>query len=459
MADIEIVAIRDADGSLRIGREPAAPAGRVRLCLTGLDLLVDPTDPDGPPCLTVWDRSSAGPALVEMIGSEASRAVLALERGERAGVVVHRGELGDGIVRVGLLRWLGASSPDPLTDEVVGVEAALTTLEVGDVMDLDIVEQAREELLAAGPTVARWSSRARERGAPAFWAAFVGQAVSAALAEHDMRNPDGPVAADLRHEDELADAIGEDLGPRAPDDLSGLADRRLPVAQHAGAPQAGPRTASVDWWQVPRGLLDPGEDTVEWAVLDRAITVRARAARGAVPTGRLGFRVYRRGAPLPVAWGALRLEGDRWEGAAHLVAAADAAEIEIDIIDVIDTRRPRLGRSARTARAERWAARGVTALRLGSADDARGALEESARLYRALAGEDPVARRCEARVSAVLRSALIHQGQERMARAVGRAWRSPQPPVGEEDVVLPDLDAVGWHATVSEQLLLEGGMP
>ncbi|MCD2187849.1 hypothetical protein [Actinomycetospora soli] len=459
MSDPELVVDRDADRTLRIGRPPAAPAGHCLVCLAGVDLLVDPTDPEGPPFLTVWEPTVAEPALIELLGERSAQDALGLGPAERTVVVARRGELADGVTRVAVLRWLGAASPDPIAEEVWRVETALAVLAVDEVMAPELVEQARQDLLASGPAVARWSAQARDRGAAGPWADLVREAVPAALAEADLDDPDGAVAADLRHEDELAPVAGEETAFRVPDDLSVLADRALPLAVHAGAPTAGRRTASVDWRQVPRGLLDPGEDTVEWAVVGNSLQVSARAAAAANPGGRLAFRAYERGNPLPVARGLLRLDGGTWVGEATLLAdtpRADPAALEIDVADADRARRPRLGRAARRARAERWAARGVTALRLGASGGARGALEESVRLYRALAGEAPQARRGEARATAVLRATLAAEGRARMAEAVGRAWLSPQLPVDDDDVAVPDLDTPGWSRTVTEHLLLSG---
>ena len=252
--------------------------------------------------------------------------------------------------------------------------------------------------------------------------------------------------------------------------LPGIGDRLVAGAAHAGrgdGDDAERQVASVDWLQVPRGVLDTAEGTVTWSLSDGAtprVTVAVRALPDGAPATGLAFRLYGTALPLPIAAGSLQLApgGTEYVGSAVLHGPPVGA-LTLDVHDPATARPPRLGDDRDTAEGMRWAARAVTALRLagpsGAADAAaRGAVTQAARVFRRVAAGHPrpaqqeLAARRQARCYALLRAILGRTGDRELARLDAR-WGTPREPVQEVDVVPPSLAGPGWEALPVENAL------
>ena len=134
----------------------------------------------------------------------------------------------------------------------------------------------------------------------------------------------------------------------------------------------------------------------------------------------------------------------------------------LDVHDPHHARAPRLGSDRHTAQAIRWAARAITALRIGgpTADQtAQAALQEAARLFMRVRTRHPrreqqqLAERRQARCYAVLRAVQLRRGDDRQASDLARRWGASTAVRGEADVRPPDLTGPGWLPLAAENAL------
>lgn len=462
-----------AGGAVLVGALPAGPAGLGVVGMPGAVAYVDPADPERLAHAVLHDPDRALPAVAAVYGDAVARAVAAAGPSpvEVATLDAPGAEL---VRRAGIADWLRTCSPDllpdPLLEIQIGIAAADPDLDTGE--EDSAVELLRRHAVRIVRTVQRVRDPDRRgpgMGAvPAGLAELVATAVDAAASVVGIGTR---VHADVEHECELLAAVRSfDLPVSALSwadlvDLPQTADRRPAGAGHAGQSAPAAR-ASVDWTQVPRGVLATGEDTVEWAVSDAELVVAVQAAAGAPDSRTLAFRGYVPGRPLPVSRGMLRRTGDgaRFTGRARLSDGVRPSDpLVVDVYDVQSRLPPRIGVEGVAAKAERWAVRGVTLLRIGvAADDAdqiaASALDEAAAHYGAVVAAHPdsdrrdLALRRQARCVAVRRAVLDRLGQRRQAVAVGRAWRAGEV-VTEADVAVPDLDGPGWAPLAAEWAL------
>lgn len=464
---------RDPDGeAVLVGTPPAGPAGLGAVALTGSQLYVDPCAPDDPPYAVVEDAAESSSALEAVYGQALAATVAGAGDGT---VTVGLGPAHATVRTIGLVRWLDSHTPDLLPTALLDVQFGVAVADLGELADEFLQDEGEDRLRRHSGLVLALSRGLREPGSRL---PGLTDLISGAVARLAHVLPaDHPHQRELEHEDELAEALhvlgGAHLTPdwTALLELPELGGRELLGAAHAGGPDAAPgvdRAASVDWHQVPRGLLDSAEGTVRWSVAGgdpRTVRVAVRAAAGAPDSTRLAFRVYAPDFPIPVAVGTLRRSADRSEftGDAVLVMPT-AGPLTVDVHDALDTRPPRLGPDAVLARGTRWAARGVTALRLGGSapaalDAARGALEEAGGLFSEAAqtltrtGPRELARRREARCDALVRAVLLRGGHHRMASAMAGPWDPLPGSVTTADVTPPDLGLAGWLPLVAERAL------
>jgi hypothetical protein len=462
MAEVQLR--RGAGPAVLIGPPPAGPAGVSVIGIGGGDVHFDPAAPDETLHAVLHEPALAAPAVAALYGPAVAAAVG--ELGDEAVIVTaDPGPLDAPLRRLALCRWLATQSPDQLPEPLLDVERGVA----GFAPELaeDVTEEATQLLIARGDLVARLSRQLRETGLPeppAGLAALVAAAVPAAL---EVVEVGSATYAELEHERELAVAVRHlGLPPLTWDVVTALpllGGRTLTGARHAGDESPGvEQRASVDWLQVPRGVLATDEDTVRWTRSGPQVTVSVRAAHGAPDYAGLGFRVYAEGMPLPVARGVLRRsrDGVLFAGSAPLPDGA-AAGLTVDVYDRGDTRPPRLGVAATVARAQRWATRAVSLIRLGAPDRQSGlvaaaALNEAGSLYGAVVDQHPNAahrarsRRRQARCAGLQRAVLTRVGSARQADAIGRRW-AVVGPLTEVDVAVPDLAGSGWAPTVAEQ--------
>lgn len=462
MADVQVR--RGAGPAVLVGAPPAGPAGVSVIGIEGGDVHVDPAAPDEALHAVLHEPAAAAPAVAALFGPAVAAAVIELDD-DAVTVAADPGPLDAPLRRAALCRWLATQSPDQLPEPLLDIEGGVA----GSAPELaeDVAEAAGQLLVARADLIARLSRQLREPDLPDPPVGLAPLLAEAVLAALEVVTVGTATYAELEHEQELAAAVRHlGLPPLTWDDVSALpllGGRTLTGAQHAGddAPDVEQR-ASVDWLQVPRGVLATDEGTVRWSRSGPEVTVSVRAAHDAPDYAGLGFRIYAEGMPLPVARGVLRrtLDGARFAGSAPVPDGA-VADLTVDIYDRTDTRPPRLGVAATVARAQRWATRAVSLIRLGAPDRQSGlvaaaALNEAGSLYGAVVDQHPNAahraraRRRQARCAGLQRAVLTRVGSVRQADAIGRRWAADGR-VTDADVAVPDLAGPGWAPIVAEQ--------
>lgn len=467
--DNEQIAVRRGpDGAVLVGPVPACPAGRVVVGVPGGEVHLDPAAPDGPPLAVLREPEEAGTVVAELFGPEAPPAV----RLGDATLLWTPGPGWDAVRRAGLSRWLHRHAPDVLSETLLDLEfgVAASAVELSD----DELADAATLLGDRAGAVVRLSRLLREPGRPDPPSGVPELLAAAADAALEQAALDATTAADLEHERELAAALTRFGGSGSTIDWTALAaipevgGRELAGAGAAGGePGSGEFRGSVDWYQVPRGVLDTTELTVTWTLDGDVLEVSVLARPGGPDHGGLAFRVYAPDDPFPLGRSALRRspDGTRFRGRTVLRATTAAAgRLSVDVFDATDRRRPRLGVEAVRARAVRWSTRAVTLVRLAGtgvrADDvAAEALHEAEALYDEVAEDHrdeehrDAAQRCAARCAGLRRAVLLRDGQERQATAIGREWTDVEAPVMAADVAVPDLDGAGWRPLAAEHAL------
>lgn len=460
---------RVAEDLVLVGEPPAGPAGVGIVAVPAAEIHVDPTAPDGPPYAVVHDVDEAEHALSRVYGLPVADAFGRLADGETAIAAVEPTPDTTAFHTLGVLTWLAQWSPDLLPAGLLDLEAAVTALALDDAVADHLLRSAEERLTRRADLAVTLSRRLRDGAAEP----PPGLPDLVATAVRELRGllaPDDPYHDDVEHEAELPAAlrtfgVGTVLDWAALAELPEVGARTLAGAVHMGpeVDRGAELFDSVDWHQVPRGLLDSGEDTVRWSLRNGPeVTVAVRAAAGAGHSERLGFRLYATGRPLPLACGSLRRspDGAEFVGSAP-VFGPTSGPLVLDVHDTLDPRPPRLGTNRLTASAMRWAARGVTGLRLGGGSPAagqvaRGALWTAAGLFNDIADTNPasqtLARRRRARCMAMISAIMVQAGQDRAAEQVLRQF-PPADPITASDVTVPDLSGPGWVPSVTERAL------
>jgi hypothetical protein len=467
----------DDDGTLLIGTPPAAPAGAGHVLLRGAEVFLDPTAPDDPPYVVVHHLDDAATALELLHGAEVAAAAGRVADGApEESPTVEPGLAAAAIRELTVVRWLETHSPDLLPAGLLDLGFGTAAAGLDDLLAQVEEEDATRRLVHRAGLVVDLARRLRDGDtpAPAGLAALVDAALPAVSAVLPF---DSPHLDDLTHEEQLARALralgdGTRLNWSQLASLPGIGDRTVEAATSGGfrSVTVEERLASVDWHQVPRGLLDTAEETVTWSVSPGApplVTVSVRAVAGAPPFDGLAFRLYGSGVPLPIAVGRLSLApgGDAFTGTAPLVGAA-TDPMTLDVHDTRGGNRPRLGMDRTTAQGVRWAARAVTALRLGGPSGdadraARAAVQQAARLFRQVGARHPdshqqeLARRRRVRSFALLRAVLLRgpRSDRPEAEQLAESWGTAVDPIRDADVVPPDLSGAGWTAVAAETAL------
>lgn len=488
--------------SRRWGAQPAGPAGLEQIDVDGGVVWVDPTSPDAPPAGQLNAGGRDGELTREaLVGPDTPGAMAPAASAENAQPPTAWTPAARDVARLGVLRWLRTWSPEPVDGYLLAVEETMLLARLaglvpdGDEVALSLWHRHGDELLryaTADPADRQGLPGLRElafRAARSWWDLV------------DVTDPREP---------DLAEAVRE-LGPPRADELSGpiaplwpdwsaetvRADAVL-SGVHRGAersadPSVDARDAvtgidSVDWWQVPSGVLAPGEDTVAWT----ARAVGADAARLDVrvsrddrhrdPVSQLGeppsllARVHLGPAgrlPIEVP---LRADRDDYVGSAVLPVPVSvlSGTTVVDVVAPGTGRASRLGPDRVRARAHRWAVRAVTRLRLAAwgrtmddttpAESARRAIQRGVADLRTLestegrSGARDLTRRQRARMQALDVACLRLLGDLDEARATEALLvheaASVSSPVTQHDVAVPDLAAPGWRLTVAERGML-----
>lgn len=390
-------------GAVMIGEEPVAPAGAVTLDILGATLDFDPSRPDRLPSCLVAEPDIAVPVLEQIFGNTLAAGVLdrALQRNDD---VVSRPVVGQPalvlLTRLAEVRWCqrhAALSLDPgllLLEELTLVAMLRGILDVDESWAAELF-QLLEALMARPAAVHAAVAQ------PAVKALLI-EALDILVAELSPLSTDHGKAVAWAHTFE--EPVPPAAGPVTVPEL--LKQLRPELALAAGAsPTSG--TSTVDWRDVPLGLLSRREGNVRWRMEQSEgggrVTATAEGAGdvfrllGEVPTltGGMFFDVLSAEWPLPIASGRLSPEpdGHDWSGAVEL-SAAQAALLrrlteEAPCLEVrVRGANPEPQGNARVAEAERWCARAVSALRLRNIlaseellGSAESALEHAAMLW------------------------------------------------------------------------------
>ena len=369
----------------------------------------------------------------------ARRALAALARGQTstrepaqktAAVLLHRPVfVVDRLVagrlwRLALLGWVGQFCPVPLDSGLLAVEAGLLAGQLADAGCAGMTGLTGPAFHLGADRLLEMAGRLRAGSLPHPLASTVREAVGVAVRWMDPADQRWQARVDV-DVDAAVLAGASPAGGGAASDPAGadevwrwwhqtaLAESAVP----AGASlQAAPTTAgtagmagtaSVDWRQVPAGVLDPAEDTVAFSVGDnRQLTVTVAAAGPQASVGRAGegelrFRVLTTdGNTSASATGAgdgagdgvladsrLRYDVERGvytgrvllprrvlEPADETEAAGGGAAtgvgrggLTVDVYSIASTHRPARGVEATRAKAHRHAARALTFTRLANA--------------------------------------------------------------------------------------------
>lgn len=390
-------------GAVMIGEEPVAPAGAVTLDILGATLDFDPSRPDRLPSCLVAEPDMAVPVLEQIFGNTLATGVLdrALERNDEvvSCPVVRQPSL-ELLTRLAEVRWCQRYAALSLDPGLLLLEELTLLATLRGILDIDeswVVElfQLLEALMTRPKAV---------------HAAVAQPAVKALLIDSlDILVGElSPLSTDHGKAIAWSRAFEEDASPAAgPVTVPELLEQLRPeLALAAGAPPTA-GTSTVDWRDIPLGLLSRREDNVRWQVEQGdgwgRITATVQGAGdvfrllGEAPTlpGGICFDVLSAKWPLPIASGKLSLEHDgrQWSGAVDLSAGQaallrrltqDAPCLEVRVRGVSPEQRG----DQRVAEAERWCARAVNALRLRNIlapkellGSAEGALEHAAILW------------------------------------------------------------------------------
>ncbi|MDD1058499.1 hypothetical protein NMG29_09755 [Streptomyces cocklensis] len=285
-AGIEVT--RDADGTVRVGGEPACPAfTRAVLDVAGAVLTWPVLDEPAPPAAEIHDPERAQQWLWAVHGERVAAAVHDRAAGGPDGVRVAYGAtaLAGGAARLALghwaARWWPASYADgipALEPDVLGLELAALTHQCQQLFDTafddqpdDCVAELIEEHQAAlDPLLQWWRATPGPTGTGRHLDGVLRLLDDAA----DSAGMDGPALRRLRS------ALDRRPPAGAPLDLGALFARPRDYALAAGGPPAaGGRviargSGNNDWLRYPPGLVDAAEDAVSWTA--RAVGARRR---------------------------------------------------------------------------------------------------------------------------------------------------------------------------------------
>lgn len=495
----DLPVVRRESGDIVVGTLPAAPAGVITLPLPGATAYLDPTSPDGWPAVVVSDEREAAEVLDRLYGDEAGiRIAAASEVGTRLAAV--RTEATGRLIHFGLLRWLRSTGTLPLDRATLAFESAVARDDVADLVHDEVGDEPDVEDLA--PLTVALARSLRQTGDDAAWAGLPGLLDEALAAIRGRMLRDDPMLETVEHEAELRAAMrAYRTGPLDWDRWEGLMTGARPeAAAHAGPLEVARGRAgrsTVDWAHVPPGVLDTAEGTITWQILpsaDGSLQIRVEVLAHREPAAPWGlgrlingeaeaaavlvrlrdrdvapglrFRVYVPGFPLPLATAPLvpTPGGHYWSGSVDVPSRAIGDDgILVDVQGAGLRPRPQFGSSGVRAEATRWAARGLSLLRLslaagdGLRPGVREPWERARQLYASVADTDSpdaqLAVRQGARCTAVLLASLEAAGETR-TRHLHAELTDLAEHTRPQDIHVPDLSDPAWTPTVTELGLL-----
>lgn len=391
-------------GAIMVGDEPIAPAGAVTLNVLGAILDFDPSRPDRLPSCLVADPGIAVPVLEQLYGDAVAGEVMnrAFQHDEETVIcpVVRQPSLGT-LIRLAEIRWYQRNAAIPLDPSLLLLEEMTLLAELRGIIETD-EDWVGELHRLLGAFMARPQAVRSALEKPEVRALIIA-ALDVLAAESPLIGDERVTAIAWIHSMER-----ESIKPvrlTSTSDWTGQLRPELALAA-GGSPYQG--TSTVDWHDVPLGLLSRREDNVRWRTVlnnaERAVTASVEGVghmfrllgEMPAPPGGMFFDLTSTGWPMPLATGELALDedGQQWSGkAAMSVEQAVLLDRLVDEGAHLDVRVrgsfPEPLRDPRVAEAERWSARAVCALRLRNAvggqkllGSAEASLEQAANLWK-----------------------------------------------------------------------------
>ncbi|MDO5067761.1 MAG: hypothetical protein Q4D96_10825 [Propionibacteriaceae bacterium] len=365
-------------GAVMIGEEPVAPAGSATLDILGATLEFDPSRPDRVPSCLVADPGLAVPVIEQLYGHAVADAVLECTRRRddktmTCPVVVQ--PLLALLTRLAENHWCQRNAALPLDPALLLLEEKTLLAELREVLEAD--DDWLPELQQLLGTLMSRPGAVRAAVAQPAVRALIARSLDILIAESTPLSDTHDTAVTWARDVDLEAPAARQAEPA---EWVGYLRPEMALAAGGGS-VAG--TSTVDWQDVPLGLISRREGNVEWQVEqgdDPGRVTVSVAGAGEVfrllgeapnPPEGLVFDVVSSGWPVPIATGGLiRDEGNQgWRGAAELSRdqltlvnrlLGDGARLDVRVRGG----RPAPSRNPLVAEAERWCARAVCALRL-----------------------------------------------------------------------------------------------
>ena len=367
-------------GRVLLGWERPIPAEAMTIPIEGAMVTVDPARPGSIPSCLITDPDAATASVQALYGEDAASAVLRVwdddAPPETRCAVEPDDELGD-LVRLATVRWCRRFSPFPLDDALSSLEELTLVGRLQGILE-DADEWADDLEQVCGRLVDRADGNVAAH--PAAEQLLV-DALELLATMLPITNPIG-----IEARERLSDRESGTPEPVGGGRGTWVADLRPPLALVAGdATDAG--TATVDWYDVRRGLTSMTEDNVRWALElaeDAAVLSvvvegppairrygRPAAEREHPAVDRLAFEAYVPNWRFAVLTGELHFGEANWSWAGSSRVGAAQADLLQEALDTGG--RPSLrvrtldlspAQNPAWAVAHRWTCRGLAAARI-----------------------------------------------------------------------------------------------
>ncbi len=410
----DVPVVRLGLGRVLLGWERPLPAEGVVIPIEGALVTVDPARPAAMPSCLIVDPDVATASVQVLYGEDAAAAVgrvCAEGAPGEARCAVDAGEELDQVVRLGVVRWCRQFSPHPLDHVLLRLEEMTLVGRLGMFIE-DADGWAADLERACGCLIDRADDDVAAH-------ADVEQLLIDAL---ELLATTLPVADPISIEARalLSEREARTLTPGEASRGAWRAESSLPLALVAGD-SATSGVATVDWFDVRRGLTSMAEDNVRWAleIEDDAaqLSVAVEGAPAVRPYGRaaaererpaleiLAFDAYVSDWPFAVLTGKLHFDEETWSWRGRSRVGAAQADLLRQALDAgrrpnlrVRTLEPAPAQNPAWASAHRWSCRGLAAARVSRGADDRAAATDlwlrAAELWR-LFGDDDTGAACE----------------------------------------------------------------
>lgn len=379
----EIPVERVGPGAVQIGVRRGMPTGGVVIVLPGAHVTIDPARPESVPVCLVVDPDAAAPVVHALYGADVANTVVTLLRDEEADGATVAWETSGGlhdIAQLASVRWCRRFSRYPLDDALLWLEECTLIGRLHAILEDE--DDWPSELEAA----CRGADEASERGGISDPAVdrLVVEALELLATSLPVTDP-----VSRRARERLLARGGRD-SLQAPD-WSWTAETDPGAYALVAGDRATSGVATVDWFDVPRGLTSMGENNVRWAAeTDDDAAGVAVHVEGPEPVRRYGqpaaaletpeaeqlaFDAYVHGWPFAVAAGELSFDTSAWAwtgvsrvGEAQAGLIQDAIEAGRGPAIRVRTLEYSPAQNPAWALAHRWTCRGLAAARLACGD-------------------------------------------------------------------------------------------